>query len=131
MFTENPQDFISNASIAIHAVSYEGIIVYANSYELEVLGYTKDEYIGRHASEFQVDKVLLSEMMERLGRFETLKNYPAKVKGKTDTKYIIYNSSVYIKDGKFEHTRCYGTEVAEAIYDVFLKVFLLSRVKST
>lgn len=121
MFAENPQDFINNSSIGIHAVSPEGIVVYANSCELEVLGYEKEEYIGHHVSEFQIDKACLADMMERLGRSELLKNYPAKVQGKKGIKYIIYNSSVYEKDGEFVHTRCYGTEVEEVIYDVYLQ----------
>ena len=123
MFTENPEEFLNNSSIGIHAVSPEGIIIYANECELEVLGYTKDEYVGHHVSEFQIDKGCLSDMMERLGRFEKLKNYPAKVQGKDGLKYIIYNSSVYEEDGEFKHTRCYGTEVLETIYDVFFKHF--------
>jgi len=120
MFVENPAEFINNSSIGIHVVSSEGLVIYANQCELEVLGYKKEEYIGHHVSEFQLDKQCLAEMMNRLGRFETLKNCPAKVKAKTGLKYIIYNSSVYKKDGEFVHTRCYGTEVEEAIYDAYL-----------
>jgi len=123
MFAEDPEDFIDNSSIGIHAVSPEGIIIYANLCELEVLGYTKKEYIGHHVSEFQIDKSCLNDMMERLSRFEKLKNYPAKVQAKVGIKYIIYNSSVYEEDGEFKHTRCYGTEVEKYIFDVFLKHF--------
>jgi len=121
MFIEKPEDFIDKSSIGIHAVSAEGIIVYANECELEVLGYTKDEYVGHHVSEFQADDDCLADMMARLGRFEKLQNYPAKVQGKNELKYIIYNSSVYEEEGKFTHTRCYATEVIEEIYDVFNK----------
>ena len=123
MFTENPEDFIYNSSIGIHAVSPEGIIVYANECELEVLGYTKSEYIGHHISEFQIDESCLADMMTRLSHFDILKNYPARVQGKDKIKYIIYNSSVYEEDGEFKHTRCYGTEVEKVIYDVFFKHF--------
>jgi PAS domain S-box-containing protein len=122
MFTEHPREFINNSSIGIHAVSAEGIVVYANPCELELLGYVKEEYVGHHVSEFQLDKELLADMMQRLGRFEELKNYPAKVQAKSCVKYIIYNSSVYEEDGKFIHTRCYGTEVEKIIYDVYLKL---------
>lgn len=111
MFTETPENFISNSSIGIHAVSPEGLVVYANQCELETLGYEESEYVGHHVSEFQLDKDCLQEMMDKLGRFETLKNYPAKVNTKVGVKYIIYNSSVYQEDGQFIHTRCYGTEV--------------------
>ncbi|MBA6395889.1 PAS domain-containing protein, partial [Colwellia sp. BRX10-6] len=102
MFTENPEDFIYNSSIGIHAVSPEGIIVYANECELEVLGYTKNEYIGHHISEFQIDESCLADMMTRLSDFDILKNYPARVQGKDEIKYIIYNSSVYEEVGEFK-----------------------------
>ncbi|WP_286263747.1 PAS domain-containing protein [Thalassotalea atypica] len=128
MFKENAEHFIENSSIGIHAVSPEGIVVYANEWELEVLGYDKEEYVGHHVSEFQLDQDSLADMMRRLGRFETLNNYPARVKGKDGTKYIIYNSSVYVEHGEFRHTRCYGTEVTEVIYEVFLKHFQTLRI---
>ncbi len=121
MFTESPEEFIDNSSIGIHAVSPTGIIIYANMCELEVLGYTKSEYVGRHVSEFQMDGDCLSEMMSRLGRLERLNNFPARVQGKECIKYIIYNSSVYDENGEFKHTRCYGTQVDKFIYDVFMK----------
>jgi len=126
MFTESPAEFIDNSSIGIHAVSPEGIIIYANSCELEVLGYAKSQYVGHHVSEFQLDEDCLSEMMMRLSRFEKLKNYPARVRGKNSIKYVIYNSSVFEENGEFKHTRCYGTEVEKVIYDVFLKHFNFS-----
>jgi len=121
MFIESPEEFIDNSSIGIHAVSPEGIIIYANTCELDVLGYTRSQYVGHHVSEFQMDERCLSDMMIRLGRLETLKNYPARVQGKDGIKYVIYNSSVYEEDGKFRHTRCYGTEVEKFIYDIFIK----------
>ena len=123
MFTENPEDFIYNSSIGVHAVSPEGIIIYANECELEVLGYENSEYVGHHVSEFQIDSNCLADMMNRLTRFEKLKNNPARVQGKLGIRYIIYNYSVYEENGEFKHTRCYGTEVEKVIYDVFLKHF--------
>ena len=124
MFTETPENFINNSSIGIHAVSPEGLVVYANQCELETLGYEESEYVGHHVSEFQLDKDCLQEMMDKLGRFEKLKNYPAKVNSKVGVKYIIYNSSVYQEDGQFIHTRCYGTEVEKQIYDAFYEAYL-------
>ncbi len=121
MFTESPEEFIDNSTIGIHAVSPEGIILYANMCELEVLGYTRSQYVGHHVSEFQMDEDCLSDMMKRLGRLDKLKNYPSRVQGKDAIKYVIYNSSVYEEDGVFKHTRCYGTEVEKVIYDVFVK----------
>lgn len=120
MLTETPENFLNNSSIGIHAVSNEGIVVYANQCELETLGFNKDEYVGHHVSEFQLDADVLDDMMRRLSNFEILKNYPARVKTKFGVKFIVYNSSVYSENGEFVHTRCYGTEVDKPVYDVYV-----------
>ena len=119
MFSEHPSRFIDNSSVGIHAVAADGTIVFANQHELEVLGYTEEEYVGRNASEFQMDEDVLADMLERLGRFENLKNYPARVRGKHETKYILYNSSVYHEGDEFIHTRCYAVDIEKHAYDVF------------
>lgn len=113
---ENAVDFIENANIGIHTVSPEGIIKYANEHELKVLGYTEEEYVGHHVSEFQFDKSCLEQMMSKLAKFEPFSNFPAMVCGKHKMKYILYNSSVYAEDGEFVHTRCFGNEVSENVY---------------
>jgi hypothetical protein len=53
MFTENPENFIYNSSIGVHAVSPEGIIIYANECELEVLGYKKMNMLGTMSQSFR------------------------------------------------------------------------------
>jgi len=116
MLVENATDFINNSNIGIHTVSPDGIIKYANEHELNVLGYTEDEYVGHHVSEFQFDKSCLDQMMSKLAKFESFTNFPAMVYGKHQIIYILYNSSVYERDGEFIHTRCYGNEISESVY---------------
>jgi len=119
MVRENLRDFLDNSSIGIHTVSAEGIIEYANNFELEMLGYSREEYIGHHVAEFQLDSVCLNDMMTRLGKFESLMNYPARVKGKYGPLYILYNSSVYAVGTDFIHTRCFGCEIEKHVYQAF------------
>ncbi|OUR61621.1 diguanylate cyclase [Colwellia sp. 39_35_sub15_T18] len=116
MLIENAEDFIQNSNIGIHTVSPDGIIKYANEHELKVLGYTEEEYVGHHVSEFQFDKSCLEQMMMKLAKFEPFSNFPAMVYGKHKIKYILYNSSVYDKEGEFIHTRCFGNEISESVY---------------
>jgi len=113
---EDPLDFIENSNIGIHAVSPEGIIKYANQHELDVLGYTEEEYVGHHVSEFQFDKSCLEVMMNKLSKFEPFTNFPAMVYGKDKIKFILYSSSVYEEQGEFIHTRCFGNEISENVY---------------
>jgi len=121
MFQENPALFIQKSSIGIHAVSPEGIIKYANQFELDTLGYQEDEYVGHHVSEFQLNEHCLNDMMLRLGEFKNLVNYPSCVQGKNEIKYILYNSSVYELNGEFIHTRCFGSEISKKVYEVLVE----------
>jgi len=121
MLSEETNNFLMNSSVGIHAVSAKGIIVYANQYELDMLGYTEEEYVGQPTSKFQLDEIVLNDMMNRLGNFETLKNYPARVQGKNEIKYILYNSSVYHLDDRFIHTRCYGIDLDKKTFLAFKK----------
>lgn len=123
MIQENVHEFLNNSSVGIHVVNPEGVIIYANQCELEILGYEEDEYVGHHVSEFLTDEDVLQDMMNRLSNLETLSNYPASMKGKTGCKYILYNSSVYTENGKFVHTRCFGKEIDAVVYEVVKKNF--------
>jgi hypothetical protein len=121
MFQESAVGFIQKSSIGIHAVSPKGIIKYANQFELDILGYLEEEYVGHHVSEFQINDKFLNDMMEKLGEFKNLINYPSRVQGKNEIKYILYNSSVYEQGGEFIHTRCFGCEISQKVYEVLVE----------
>ena len=48
--TQMLQDYVDNAAIGLHWVNEHGIITWANKAELDMLGYTEEEYIGHHIS---------------------------------------------------------------------------------
>jgi len=103
-------DFFVNAPIALHWLSGTGLIVWANKKELDTLGYTADEYIGRNVMEFCPDeKERVLETFSLLGSNATIQNVPFKFRSKSgDLKYFIIDSNVsYHQDGTFKHTRCF------------------------
>lgn len=107
-------DFVENASIPLHWVNGSGIIIWANQAELDSLGYTKDEYVGKHISNFHADKSVIEDILSRLINKETLKNYPARLLCKNgNVKPVLINSNVLWKNDKFVHTRCFTRELSE------------------
>ena len=107
-------DFLENASIGLHWVGPDGDVMWANRFELDMLGYTKDEYIGRHIAEFHMDEPVIADILQRLGRNEVLCNYEARLRCKDGSvKHVLINSNVYWDDGKFLHTRCFTRDVTE------------------
>jgi two-component system, OmpR family, sensor histidine kinase VicK len=107
-------DFIENASIPLHSVNRSGVIVWANKAELELLGYTKEEYLGRHISNFHADEKQVSDILDRLIHGETLKDYPARLKCKSGMiKFVLINSSVFRRGNEFIHTRCFTRDITD------------------
>lgn len=108
------QDFIDNAAEGLHWVNGEGRIVWANNAELELLGYSTDEYVGHHISEFHADPEIIGDILARLERNETLKGYEARLKAKDGSiKHVLISSNVFRRDGEFIHTRCFTRDITD------------------
>src|SRR5579871_1286429 len=59
-------DFFDNATVGLHWVGPDGIILRANRAELDMLGYAADEYIGQPIATFHVDKDVIEDILRRL-----------------------------------------------------------------
>src|SRR4051794_4716386 len=60
------RDFVEAAPVAMHSVSGEGTILWANQAELDLLGYSHEEYIGSNIAQFHADKCVIDEILLRL-----------------------------------------------------------------
>jgi PAS domain S-box-containing protein len=105
-------DFFDNASTGLHWVGPDGIIMRVNQAELELLGYSREEYVGHHIAEFHVDQPIIQDILVRLAGGETLREYPARVRCKDGSILdVLINSNVLFEEGKFVHTRCFTRDV--------------------
>jgi PAS domain S-box-containing protein len=108
------QEFIDTVAIGIHWVDANGIILWANRTELNMLGYTRDEYIGHHIAEFHIDKNKITDILNRLGNQETLTQCEAALRCKDGSiKTVCINSNVLWEDDRFVHTRCFTIDITE------------------
>lgn len=127
---EELKDFIDNAATPLHWVDSNGIITWANQAELSSLGYTSEEYIGHHISDFHADEKVIEDILNRLGRNETIRNYPARLRCKDNSiKHVLINSNVLFKEGKFIHTRCFTRDITELKKEEERKSELLMRLE--
>jgi PAS domain S-box-containing protein len=105
-------DFIENASVGLHWVGADGTILWANQAELDLLGYSVDEYIGRKITEFHADQDVINDILRRLTNRETLRDYEARLKSKDGSvRYVLINSNVMWEEDKFVHTRCFTRDI--------------------
>jgi PAS domain S-box-containing protein len=107
-------DFLENATEGLHWVGPDGTVLWANRAELELLGYSRAEYVGHHISEFHADPAVVSDILTRLSNDEALQGYEARLVAKDGSiKHVLINSSVYREDGRFVHTRCFMRDITD------------------
>ncbi len=107
-------DLFEEAPIALHFVGPDGTILRANRAELDLLGYTADEYIGRNIAEIHADRPAVEDILCRLSSGETLHNYEARLRHKSgEIRYVLITSNARFADGRFLYTRCFTRDITD------------------
>lgn len=107
-------DFFDNASVGLHWVAADGTILRANQAELDMLGYQRDEYVGRNIIDFHYDREVIEDILERLREGEVLRDFEARLRCKDGSlKTVRIDSSAYFEDGKFVHSRGFTRDITE------------------
>jgi PAS domain S-box-containing protein len=120
-------DFLENGTGALHWVNGSGVVIWANRADYELLGYTREEYIGNHIAKFHADKHVIEDILNRLMNRETIKNYPARLLRKNGgIKHVLINSNVMWKGEEFVHTRCFTRDISELKEDELTKVEMIN-----
>jgi PAS domain S-box-containing protein len=107
-------DFFENAAMPQHWVGPDGTILRANQAELDLLGYSREEYIGRQIADFHADQPVIQDILRRLGNAEVLHDCPARLRCKDGSiRDVLITSRVYRQDGRFIHTRCLTRDITD------------------
>jgi len=111
----NLRDFVDNATVGLHWVGPDGIILWANQAELKLLGYAREEYIGHPVSKFHADAPVIEDILSRLTKGESLNEYAARLRCKDGSiRHVLIDSNVLFEDGRFVHTRCFTRDITES-----------------
>ncbi len=91
-----------------------GRILWANSAELALLGYSHEEYVGRDIADVHADREVINDILHRLSSGETLQNYEARLLSKDGSlRHVLISSNVRWQGKDFIHTRCFTRDITE------------------
>ena len=108
------RDFVENAPEGLRRVGPDGLILWANRTELDMLGYTREEYIGHHIAEFYADESVIEDFLARLASGETLIEREARMVCKGGSiRHVLVNANALFEGGKFIHTRCFTRDITD------------------
>src|SRR5258708_4606191 len=69
-------DFCERVPVALQCLGADGVIRWVNRAELDLLGYSRDEMVGRPATEIHADPAAIREILQRLERREIVRRCP-------------------------------------------------------
>jgi PAS domain S-box-containing protein len=106
------EDFFENAAIGLHLVSGNGVILRANRAELQMLGYTAEQYVGRNIAEFHVDQENIEDILSRLRAGEQITERPARLRAKDGSiRSVLLTTNARKWDGEIVNTRCCTVDI--------------------
>lgn len=109
-------DLFETAAVALNWVGSNGIILWANKAELDMVGYPSAEYVGHHILEFHADRDLLAAFVARLERHESVSNFEAQLRCADDSiKHVLISSTVIWDNGKFLYHRCLMRDITQRV----------------
>src|SRR5262249_49944347 len=88
--------------------------LWANDAELAMLGYSPGEFIGHEIREFHADAEVINDMLKRVSKGETLRNYSARLRAKEcSIRHVLINANAFQEDGKCVYIQCFTRDVTE------------------
>lgn len=109
-------DFVENAPIGIQWVDSNGTILWVNQEELDMLGYSRVEYVGHCVVDFHVDREVAKDILEKLNAKVPLKDCMARLQHKDGSiRNVLISCNVFWKDGRFIHGRCFTQDITDRV----------------
>jgi PAS domain S-box-containing protein len=107
-------DFVENAIISLHWVAADGTIIWANQAELDLLGYTREEYIGHSIIEFHADQTAIADILERLLSNQPVQEYETDLRCKDGSiRRVLIDSNSSWRNGEFVRTQCFTRDITD------------------
>ncbi|MPY89328.1 MAG: PAS domain S-box protein [Luteitalea sp.] len=124
--------FLEHAPEGLHWIGPDGIILWANQAELDVLGYSREEYVGHHIAEFHADQESIDEILAQLSRNGVMREREARLRCKDGSiRYVLINTNALWEDGQFIHARCFTRDITERKRAEETRAWLASIVESS
>jgi PAS domain S-box-containing protein len=109
-------DFFENAPIGFHWVNAKGVIIRVNKAECELLGYQREEMVGRSVAEFHADQETVADILRRLHGGESVSNQRARLRCRDGSiKHVVIDSNALWEDERFVHTRCSTRDLTKQV----------------
>jgi PAS domain S-box-containing protein len=119
-------DFFEHSPMGLSLIDPDGTIVRVNRTELDLLGYSKSEYLGRNIAEFRADVTAGQDFLQRLTEQSSLKDQAMELRCKDGSlRQVLIDASVRVMDDGNKRVRCFTRDItAHARTDAKLQAYI-------
>jgi PAS domain S-box-containing protein len=104
--------FLETTMIALHWVGPDGVILWANQADLDLVGYPRDEYIGQHSAAFHLEPQRMEDLLLRLKRGEVIRDYETRLRIKNGAaRHALVTASGVFESGKFVYGQVFTVDI--------------------
>ena len=77
-----------NAPVGLHWLGPDGVILRVNQTELDMLGYSREEFVGQHIANFHVRRSIIDDILARLATGKSDSRLPCRnaLQGRLDSR---------------------------------------------
>jgi PAS domain S-box-containing protein len=105
-------DFFDNAPVGLHWIGPDGRILRVNQAELELLGYSRDEFVGRHVTEFHEDPGIARTMLRQMHNGEDFQNVEVRLRARDGSlRHVEVSANAFRQANRVVRTRCIMRDV--------------------
>ncbi|WP_256014330.1 ATP-binding protein [Desertivirga xinjiangensis] len=105
--------FFDKATIGIKIMEPNGTIVYVNNAETELIGFSEQELLGRHFSDFLPEADKAKKFFDAIKKFEALDEFRTKlIRADNSQIDISLDTSVNTRDGVVESVCCFTRDIS-------------------
>ena len=109
-------NFFSQAPIGLVLLSASGVILRANEAQLHLLGRSNEEYLGASFLDFAGDPAPGRELLERLAKKGTLRNFPMTQRRKNgQLRHVLVDATSFWNREQFQYSSLFMRDITDRI----------------
>ncbi|HZM03418.1 MAG TPA: ATP-binding protein [Candidatus Saccharimonadales bacterium] len=107
-------DFFEHAPIGLSWASPDGRILKVNQAELDMLGYSAKDYLGRPVVSFHHQPQAMGSVLEEVARGESVNNFESRMRCRDgSSRDVLISINGLWEKGRLVHTRCFTRDITQ------------------
>ncbi|HYV48016.1 MAG TPA: PAS domain S-box protein [Myxococcaceae bacterium] len=108
------RDFAEHATVGLQWVDAGGTVLWANRAQLEMLGYQRDEYVGRRLARFHADESAGRDLVHRMTDEDGLRDVEVRLRAGDGTyRDLLISANAFRRGGRVVYYRCFSRDVTD------------------